>query len=496
VVALAAAARALLLFTRGGGEQEIRDLLAQGKPAQAASLASQVLQEHPDREAIRTLQTEAALKAQVPGWLSQLKARNFAGAAATLAALRATPSNADLALLAGELGWVGRLEKFMAPRAAADAPIRIYADEDEIHALLNWWNADTSAHQRLLSRVAAAVPEFRDAYAGALSHLRRLQGDDAVYLGAIERLKAGIAAELKAGRLDAIEPLLTESVDKYPRLAGLEPLRRDLALYREIDSAARKRQLGPLAALLKTARFATPPFQAASAALAAGDALPPAALLQRYAPVAAAWQAGQIQQALAHLQPLTPAGPWSAEAAADLARKKTVADTFASLQKSRAAPGQNARLLAFYGALDPLADAWFIHATEQDLKLDRGLAQKEASDEIARAETLWQRYRESGGIEGRQRLETVVSERFRGQARLLAGAQEAVQQGMRMAAQLRMEVPAQWSAMQQEILAEASLQRRLLQESRGALDPALARTKQALLGGQDDGNAARAETAR
>jgi hypothetical protein len=82
------------------------------------------------------------------------------------------------------------------------------------------------------------------------------------------------------------------------------------------------------------------------------------------------------------------------------------------------------------------------------------------------------------------------------QARLLAGAQESVQQGMRMAAQLRIDIPAQWGALQQDILAEAGLQRRLLQESRGALEPALVRTKQGLLGGQDDGNAARTETAR
>jgi pSer/pThr/pTyr-binding forkhead associated (FHA) protein len=483
-------------LSRGGGEAEIRALLAEGKPAQAAVLAAQVLQRHPDNEAARTLQTEAALKAQLPAWLAQIKARNFAGAESTLAALRATPSNPDLALLAGELGWVGRVEKFMAPRAAADAPIRLYADEEEMHALLNWWNTDTSAHQRLLARVASLAPEFGDTHARALSHLRRLQGDDAVYLAAMERLKAALATELKAGRLDAVEPLLKDAVDKYPRLAGLEPLRRDLALYREIDSAARKRQLGPLAALLKSAHFATPPFQAAYAALAASDALPPPALLQRYAPAAAAWQAGQVQQALTRLQPLTAGGPWAADAAADLARKKTVADTFASLQKSRAAPGQNERLLAFYGSLDPLDDAWFIRAAEEDLKLDRGLAQKEARDRVARAEILWKQYREGGGIEGRQRLETVVSERFRTQARLLAGAQESVQQGMRMAAQLRIEIPAQWGAMQQEILAEAGLQRRLLQESRGALEPAMVRTKQGLLGGQDDGNAARTETAR
>ncbi len=486
---------ALALLSGGGTEQAVRDLLAEGKPAQAAALAGQQLERQPGSESLRALATEAALKAQLPGWVAQLKARDFAGADATLAALGAPYPNPDLKLLAGELAWVARIEKFMAPRAAADAPIRIYADENEIHKLLEWWNSDTSAHQRMLTRVAALVPQFKDSYAGVLSHLRRLQSDDAVYLAAVERLKAGIATELKADRLDGIEPLLRETVDKYPRLGALESVRGDLRLYREIDSAARNRRLGPLAALLRTARFATPPFQERFQALAASGALPPAEVLTQYAPVATAWQAGRAQDAYARLQPLLT-GPWAAEAAADLARKKAVAEQFASLQKTRAAPGQDERLLAFYGALDPLDDAWFVRAAEQDLKLDRAQAQKQAGERMARGEALWRQYRDGGGIEGRQRLEAAVSARFRSQAQLLAGAQQAVQQALRMAAQLRMAAPAQWTRTLDDIVAEVELQRRLLAEARGALDPAVVKAKQALLGGQEDGQGQSAETPR
>ena len=495
LVVVGAALALLLLLPGGGTEQAVRDLLAEGKPAQAAALAGQQLERRPGSEALRALATEAALKAQLPGWVAQLKARDFAGADATLAALGAPHPSADLKLLAGELTWVARIEKFMALRGEANAPIRLYADEDEIHKLLEWWNSDTSAHQRTLTRVAAMVPQFKDTYAGALSNLRRLQSDDAVYLAAIERLKAGIATELKADRLDGIEPLLSETVDKYPRLGALESVRGDLRLYRAIDAAARNRRLGPLAALLRTARFATPPFQDRFQALAASGALPPAAVLTQYAPVATAWQAGQAQDAYARLQPLL-SGPWGAEAAADLARKKAVAEQFASLQKTRAAPGQDERLLAFYGALDPLDDAWFVRAAEQDLKLDRAQAQKQAGERMVRAEALWRQYRDSGGIEGRQRLEAAVSARFRSQAQLLTAAQQSAQQAVRMAAQLRMAAPAQWARTLDDIAAEAQLQRRLLSEARGALYAAVVKTKQALLGGLEDGQGQSAETPR
>lgn len=486
VLAAGGAALAVLL-SGGGGEPEIRALLAEGQATQAAALATQYLERNPDSEAAKALATEAALKAQLPAWLAQLRAGDYAAADATLAALPGRAANPDLGQLAAELGWVGRIEKFMAPRAAADAPIRIYADEGEIRNLLEWWNADTSAHQRMLTRVASIVPAFKDTYAGVLSHLRRLQSDDAVYLAAVERLKSGIATELKADRLDAIEPLLKETVDKYPRLGNLDTVRADLRLYRDIDSAARSRRLGPLAALLRSARFATPPFQDRYKALAASGALPPDDLLKQYEAVSAAWQAGQSQEAFVRMQALSP-GRWAPEAAAELARKKAVAEQFAALQKSRGAPGQDERLLAFYGTLDPLDDAWFVRAAEQDLKLDRKLALKQARDRMAQAETLWRQYRDGGGIEGRQRLEPAVSERFRSQARLLAAAQDAAQQGLRTVAQLRAEVLPQWTRTRQEIQDEAALQRRLLREARGALDPAVVKAKQALLGGQEDGN--------
>ena len=492
VLAAGGAALAFLL-SGGGGEQEIRELLAAGQATQAATLATQYLERHPDSEAAKALATEAALKAQLPAWLAQLRAGDFAAADATLTALTGRAANPDLAQLAAELGWVGRIEKFMSPRTAVDTPIRIYADEDEIHSLLEWWNTDTSAHQRMLTRVASIVPAFKDTYAGVLSHLRRLQSDDAVYLAAIDRLKSGIATELKADRLDAIEPLLKETLDKYPRLGNLDTVRADLRLYRDLDSAARSRRLGPLAALARSARFATPPFQERYKALAASGALPPDDLLKQYEGVSAVWQAGQSQEALARMQALS-AGRWAPEAAAELARKKAVAEQFAALQKSRGAPGQDERLLAFYGTLDLLDDAWFVRAAEQDLKLDRNLALKQARERMAQAETLWRQYRDSGGIEGRQRLEPAVSERFRSQARLLAGAQDAAQQALRTAAQLRAEVLPQWTRTRQEIQDEAALQRRLLQEARGALDPAVVKAKQALLGGQEDGNGKTAGT--
>jgi hypothetical protein len=65
----------------------------------------------------------------------------------------------------------------------------------------------------------------------------------------------------------------------------------------------------------------------------------------------------------------------------------------------------------------------------------------------------------------------------------LSEARDDAQQGMRIYAQLKAERPAQWSKVQDEVNAEAELQRRALLELSRVLEPGLLKAKLALLGG-------------
>jgi pSer/pThr/pTyr-binding forkhead associated (FHA) protein len=475
------------LALRGSAEQQVRNLLADGRYERAAALADTQLQAHPDDATMKALDTEAVLKAGVPPWLAALRAgreEQMQQGAERMA--QAARRNDDLKPLLDELDWVGRLQRFIAARGGPDAPLRIYVDEAPMRSLLAWWDQDANGHQRRLSRIAAYVPAFRDAYAEALSQVRRLKSDEAVYLPAIERLNAALEAELKQGRLDAVPALLDDYAGKYPRLGGLERIRADLALYREAEEAAAARRLGAMVALLDNAKFATPPFQASFRALATGPRFPPPELAQQYRAVAAAWNGGDAQQALARLEAMR-SGPWGDAAAAELARKKAIVEQYAALQKGRGGAGQEQRALAFYAALNPREDGWFLRAAAADVEPYRKQAQQRAQELVERARAQWKLYREQGGIEGRQRLEATVSEGFRSQARLLAEAGDNAQRGMRMLRQLKAEPPAPADGLQEQIRAEAEQQRRALLDARAALEPQVFKAKLALLGGDADG---------
>jgi pSer/pThr/pTyr-binding forkhead associated (FHA) protein len=470
----------------GMSERELKDAVAKGDYAQAALLANRALEQRPDDVELKELATEVALKANVPAWLAKLKAGDFDGANAVLAGMSAFGTrNPELRPLVGELQWLGDLQRLLGGRGGPDAPIRIYADEDRIGALIERWNDNTGEHQRTLARIAAHVPQFGVPYAEALTHLRRLQSDATVYLGAIQRLKANIAAELNRDSPQALEGVLKEYAEKYPGLGGLDSVRQDLARYIEIRSEARARKSGRVFSLMLKAQFQTPPFQEAFRALAASGQLPPEPLVRQYAAATAAWKEGKATQALAELQKMV-IGPWAEAATKELARRQAVTAQFAALQQSRAASGYGEQLLAFRAALDPEEDSYFARVTEADLGLQKDNALVRAQESMNRAQALWHEYRNNGAIDARQRIETPISNPFRTRALLLSEASRQAQRATQIFAQLNVARPAQWSVIHDEIRTEAELQRSALQGLRNVLDPELLKTKLTLLGERSD----------
>lgn len=474
---------ALTVYFRGVSERELKDLIADGQNARALTLANQHLAHKPDDVAVMALGAEALLKVSVPAWLARLKAGEFAQANSALADMKQIGlHNADAQSLLNELEWIGDLEKFVVARGGVDAPIRIYSDEAKIKAILHRWDDDLKGHQRALARISAYVPEFKDPYAAALSHLRKLEGDESVYLAAIERLNVTIGEELNRGRPENLEAVLNEYAERYPRLAGLAEVRADLHHYVDVESAARARKLGPLIALLAKVKFSTLPFEAQFRILASSR-LPSPDVVKQYQAVSDAWRNGDANQALGGLEKMS-AGSWADEVAKNLEHKKAVAGQFKELQQVRGGKGYEERLLSFYGSLDPEEDTYFIRATEADVGAYKSKALSRAQELMARAQAQWRQYRNNGAIGGEQRLESGISSSFRAQARLLTEAQSDALQGMRIYALLKAEKPAESIKLQEEIDAEADMQRRSLQELHMVLESGLLKSKLALIGGR------------
>jgi pSer/pThr/pTyr-binding forkhead associated (FHA) protein len=164
-----------VLLRGGGAEREAGEFLAGGNYVRAAAVASAALARDPDNAGLRALDTEAQLKAGLPPWIAALDKGQFQRAAAQVAAMRRQDgSNPELAPLLAELDWIGQLRAFAAARGGAQAPVRGAADAARIRQFLKQWEEQGDAHQRAFVLMSAHVPAYRDAYAAALSDIRKL----------------------------------------------------------------------------------------------------------------------------------------------------------------------------------------------------------------------------------------------------------------------------------------------------------------------------------
>jgi pSer/pThr/pTyr-binding forkhead associated (FHA) protein len=484
-VLLALIAAGAALFYSGSSERDAKALMSEGDYAKAAVVTNEYLKSHSQDAHFAAMNTEAVLKSHVPTWLDALNKGAFASADTVIAQMKSLgANNPDVRTILDELEWIGKLESFVMRRGGADAPIRMYQDEPSISAILKHWEADAAGHQRDLDRIAGYVPEFRDPYALALSHLRKLQSDDSVYLAAIDRLSASIAKSLSQDDLDSITSSLKEYTDKYPRLGGLDRVRADLESYAALRRDADGASLASLAASLKKANFSTPPFQEKFRQMRTAS-LPTDDVLRQYASIDDAWRNGRTAQAIDGLQAL-PQGAWTPIVQKELTHKRSIAAQYADLQKARGSKGYEDALLSFYESLDLQTDAFFAKAVAADIAALKDKALARAQSLMTQAQALWGQYRGNGGIGGSQRLESGVSDVFRSQARLLSDAEDFATRAMRIFRQLKAD-SAKWSALVDEIHTEADLQRRSLQDLRMVLDPQLLKTKLALIGNANSG---------
>jgi pSer/pThr/pTyr-binding forkhead associated (FHA) protein len=166
----------ILLFQLAGApERALQGLVDSGDFATAARLADDRLARDPDNADVKALGTEALLKAELPQWMADLKARRFDRTVQAEARMRRLSThNADARGLVAEIAWVGDVERFVHARGGAAAPVRDAADGARVRRIVKQWQDDQPVHQRAFATISAWVPAFRDTYAQAASDLRKL----------------------------------------------------------------------------------------------------------------------------------------------------------------------------------------------------------------------------------------------------------------------------------------------------------------------------------
>jgi pSer/pThr/pTyr-binding forkhead associated (FHA) protein len=496
VAVVAVTGIALAVYMTTAAQRNIRRLIDDAEYPQAAVAANTYLETHrTDRDVIE-LATEAMLKATVPGWTRSVTGGDFAAARDALEnARRLSTYNADAAALVESMRWVTDMEQFIAARGGPDAPIVLFEEEDKVNDLLNWWETDPNAHHRALGAIAQAVPAFVELRSQVLSHQRALQSHKDLEFAAIARLRQAVDDRLQADKAGELTAVLGDFQSRYPQIQGVTKLHGDLDRYLSIEAQIEARDWLVASENLAAAGFQTPPFRARAAYLTR-NLLPGEDVLDRYRQAARAWQKGEFDLATRLLQELT-ATRWPEPAQRQLERNAKIKGDYERLQAARGAPGYDEQLLAFYAALEPGRDDYFLAALKDEFEAHREKALERAQHAFEDARASWQKYREKGGIGGLQRLEAGISSSFRERANLLSEAYRDASYGRRLYSLLNAGQDGQWNELYAKIANEVELQRRSLSELAMVLEPSLKQAKLKLIpdlhadpsAGQTDGMA-------
>ena len=154
---------------------------------------------------------------------------------------------------------------------------------------------------------------------------------------------------------------------------------------------------------------------------------------------------------------------------------------YAQLQAARGTPGYDEQLLAFYSALDPGQDSYYLGAVKGEFEAHREKALARAQQSFENARASWKKYRDEGGIRGMQRLESGISPAFRSLANTLSEAYRDASYGRKLYDLLHAGYPPEWDELYNQIAREVDLQRRSLTELSMVLEPSLKQAKLQLI---------------
>jgi len=468
------------LYLANSPKREIRELLEQGAYVDAVVQANRYLQINRDDEQVSKQATEALLKATVPAWLDFVLAGEFSNGERELEQAeilsRFNPPDQQLLDL---MRWVTQLEQFVEERGGADSPVIMFEQENQIREILDWWDEDDKLHRHSLGIVARHVPAFAELRARVFSHLRRLESLRALDIAAIDRLIDTVDEQLQADEAAALQVVLADFGERYPRIAGTDKLRSDLDNYLVLDAEISSKNWIRAYQLLSVDSYKTPVFRDRILSIRE-NVLPPAGIVSRYDNALSAWQQGEINTAMAALESLS-GQRWGEVAERRLEHNRRLIDAFETLKQAKGSPGYAKQLLAFYSTLDPGKDVYFVEAVEDEFQFHRKKALAEAQQAFAAARGAWEKYRKSGGIRGLHRLEAKVSPGYRRLAKLLTESYENMTGGLSVYKLLHTGYAAELDELYVKILNEVRLQRRSLDELAMVLEPSLKQAKLDLL---------------
>ena len=477
------------LLTRDSPTERIESLLAEGRIDDALQIARDKVGALGGDTSFDRLALRALIMKTLPPWLDAYDDSDFASMQTVVEAGRdASPEQTATLDYIDTLSLIGDVKQVVDARGGAGAPLRLFDPESaEVRAVVDVWNRPRPDKRKVTQSLLGAVPaedavlvrRYRDAYQKAVSDVRALESRLAVYEPAIKQVESTIARSLASGALDDLSEDLDRFAERYSQFSGFDALQRDLERYLELVEATSGERVIDAVELAATSAFYAAPFAAAAERLVR-DELPAEAFLDSYASALEAWQAGEVESALAQLQPLLTSDS-SDIAQREIIRIEAIVSDVNALQTLERSAEYDERVLTLYHSLDGDRDRYIVSLLRAEYDDSRAAVEVRAHQAAAAAARAWGEYKARGGITSTQRLQSGIDEDYRQSAAVLERAASAKREARRLFDLAKVPTPPEHEAPLSAVEKEVALQYQALDELVGVLQESGLREKRSLL---------------
>jgi pSer/pThr/pTyr-binding forkhead associated (FHA) protein/outer membrane protein assembly factor BamD (BamD/ComL family) len=473
----------VFIFTKDGRPETIQSLLAQGESKQAMLLAQAFLQENPQHAEVAEAMQQAMMASVIPDWLVAYQKQNYPLASHLIEALQQQLGSDEQPEWTGFLLWIAEAAEL---RQQTDdfRRSRLFIDEVSLTKLLDRPGKPASLLTPQLQSVMQSYPDVRPLYHEALSTLRIMKNHANTYHPAIEKMKRETEQSLAREDFTELTKTLQAFADRYPKIAGMDGLFRDLRKFQKLKAAVTEKNLQAFTEFGSDLTFSTPLFN-----IAVQQQLPrldeAQSLAERFRTAGEAWARGENRSALSEMERLAE-GEWGATASDQLHQWQRDLTAYETL-KSRTATeldsiGYANRLSALYLQLDAVDDKWLRQQVVELLQPLEPAIRSLVSERLQAAREAWQSYQaKQGGIDSSMRLEPRVTKRFRRQAEILQSALKGADDARQLGYFLDQESQTQADRLYRDISEEATRQYLALDRLSSVLEPDVVSAKLALI---------------
>lgn len=466
------------LFTQTTGHR-LEKLWASKQYEAYAKLANTVLAKNPGNMSLRLKATDAMMLTVLPEFTEQLQDSNYKALNQTLEKLPSLTDNNPTALYtAALLRWVVDMESYF-QTSKNDSSIEIFKEESKVQDLLNTWEKGRTDFRLLMDLMAEKFPPFASTHNLIYHHLNTLKEKEDL-LGPINQLKDSLKAQISEGQYSLVLATIDDFHRRYPGIIGLDGLKADADSYANLMARIEKKDFTGVYDILDHVSFSSPLFAARVDKLKT-ESLPPKEVVARFQNAADSWMAGQAEEAVAQVTPLVESR-WSEQATLLLKHYNRVIDSYSELAVlDRQSKEYRSKLLEFRKLLHSDTDQYYIQSVEADFSAIKTAELNRAQALLTKADGLWQRYVQSGRINGFLRLESTVSPQFKKRANYLASSHVNSQSANDVYLAINQQLPARWETLVRDISEEVAIQRLRIEDLKDILGKSIATAKLDLL---------------